>query len=278
VGEPEVQHERPAVGADHDVARLEVAVDDVLLVGVVDGVGDVAQRLERLAELQLQAAQGAALDVLHHDEAAAVLLGHAVDRDDVRMGQARRRERLAREAFGRPFLVGRRHGQLDRDPPAETGIPGLPHLADAPLPQPRHADEFRQATVGFRQHGHDLRRHRAVGTEKRVILAVDLGLEFPDALDADALPAEQVLDVDLPGDLVLGKEAGADGAAPEAAVLRSAQHAPQPPREIGVLSAFDHYEPPNSASHSWDRSSGLPTDSQRIDRTALRNSSRLRVR
>ena len=45
----EVHEVRLALGVEHDVARLEVAVDDAGLVGVLEGVGDLRAELGRLA-------------------------------------------------------------------------------------------------------------------------------------------------------------------------------------------------------------------------------------
>ena len=254
-------------------------MDHPVVVGVMDGRRHVAHRLERPAQLQLHPAQRPPLHVLHHDEAAAVLLGDAVDRDDVRVRQARGRQRLAREALGGLLRVGRGHRELQRDPAAQAGVPGLPHLADAALTQARDTDEFRHPALGLAQHRRDLGGHGAVGTEERVVLAVQVVLEFLHAFRGDAFGAEELFDADRPGKVLLGEKPGANGEASEVPVLRAAEDAAQAAHQVErSLLAFRHYAPPNSASHSCERSSGLPTDSQRIERTALRNSSRLRVR
>ena len=46
----EVEHLDGAVGADLDVARLEIAMDDALLVRGVERVGDLPRDAERLVE------------------------------------------------------------------------------------------------------------------------------------------------------------------------------------------------------------------------------------
>ena len=43
LGQAEVGHERRSGRVDQDVRRLQVAVQDAVLVGVVDGAGDVEQ-------------------------------------------------------------------------------------------------------------------------------------------------------------------------------------------------------------------------------------------
>ena len=40
-GEAEVSDERVTVGGEEDIARFEVAVEDTVLVGVMDGAADI---------------------------------------------------------------------------------------------------------------------------------------------------------------------------------------------------------------------------------------------
>jgi hypothetical protein len=49
VGEPEIQHLHLAVGGQHDVRRLQIAMDDPFLVRRLDGVDDLAGDAQRLA-------------------------------------------------------------------------------------------------------------------------------------------------------------------------------------------------------------------------------------
>ena len=100
LGEPEVEHLDPALGRDLDVGGLQVAVDDAVLVRL----------LERLRDLERDAGgllhrDGAALDAvgervagdqLHHQRGGALALLEAVDRRDVRMVE--RGEHLASRA------------------------------------------------------------------------------------------------------------------------------------------------------------------------------------
>ena len=75
-GDAEVEEFDGAVGGDEDVAGLEVAVDDEVLVGVLDGGRDLAQ--EREARAQGEAVGGGvggdgdAVDVLHDEVRLAV--------------------------------------------------------------------------------------------------------------------------------------------------------------------------------------------------------------
>ena len=116
----------------HQVPRLDVAVDDPLLVGVVEpgarldadldrGVG--AEAALRLQELRARAA----LHVLHDDEVALLVDAGVVDLDDVGVDQLRDGERLAAEAGDELLVVGEVLGQdLHRDR-------ALEHLVDRPV-------------------------------------------------------------------------------------------------------------------------------------------------
>ena len=50
LGETEVEHLHRAVGADLDVRRLEIAMDDALLVRRLERVGDLPRDRQRLGE------------------------------------------------------------------------------------------------------------------------------------------------------------------------------------------------------------------------------------
>ena len=85
LAEPEVGEVRPGVAVEDDVRRLEVAMDDAHLVGVVDGVGDRLEDLDGLAQAQAALALDAGLEVgsvdqAHRDEQDAVGLARGVDR------------------------------------------------------------------------------------------------------------------------------------------------------------------------------------------------------
>ncbi len=73
----------------HDVARLQVAMDDRLGVGCRQGVGDLDAITQRLVQRQNaffhSRRQGLALDVLHHQISAAFMLANVVKAADVGM-------------------------------------------------------------------------------------------------------------------------------------------------------------------------------------------------
>jgi hypothetical protein len=136
LGQPPVDDRGLAELADDHVRRLEVAVDDLLAVGVGDGVGDrddvrdqrhplahavgrLDQRLERPASDQLHGVEGRAVGP------ASGLM----DRDDAGVLEARGDQRLAEEAgLGRRAAVQQ---LLDGDRPAELEVAGPHHAAEA---------------------------------------------------------------------------------------------------------------------------------------------------
>jgi hypothetical protein len=104
VGDAEVGHHRLA-GLEEDVLRLDVAVDDPVAVGVGEGREDVAGDLERVLQReQLLASepvpQRLALHVGHGVPELAGRFAGVMDREDVRMLQARGESDLAQKALG----------------------------------------------------------------------------------------------------------------------------------------------------------------------------------
>ena len=104
-GDAEVGQQHPTAGCDHDVAGLDVAVDEARLVGVIERRGDTGSDVAR--ELGAQAllvvehlAQRLAVDELHDDRLAPFGLEHVVHRDDVRMVQTGGRDSFSPEPFG----------------------------------------------------------------------------------------------------------------------------------------------------------------------------------
>ncbi len=131
---------RAEVGREQDVRRLEVAVDDPRLVGVLhgererrDGPRHVVRRHRTGREA---VGKRAPLDELHRQIRHAVDPPDVVDRHDVRMPEPRRRLRLAAEPRGALAADQRRGADLlQRDQPAQGELPrpvddAHPALAD----------------------------------------------------------------------------------------------------------------------------------------------------
>ena len=124
---------RPSVGEQH-VAGLHVAVHDALLVGVVQGLGDVGRDTNRLALRERPVALDArgerlAVDELHDDGRRLSGVVDVVDADDHRVRQACRGARLRDQALprgdiGQEVRVEPLHGHR----PIELLVAGAPHL------------------------------------------------------------------------------------------------------------------------------------------------------
>ena len=136
-GDPEVRDHHVRVAVEQEVRRLDVAVDDALLVRAVErdsGLGEPLQRLSgRDAALAEPIVDGAAVEVLHDDVRLLPVLADVEDRDDVRRArEPRGGQRLAPEA--RAHLLFRRMAlgeELDGDFPLEDGIRRAVDLAHA---------------------------------------------------------------------------------------------------------------------------------------------------
>ncbi len=123
VGDAEVGELAAARGRDHHIGRLDVAVDDAVLLRVVERVGhlrgDLRRRGERGArQLAQHLLQRASLEQLHRDVGHAGVLADVEDGDDIRMVEAAGRARFAQEALAHLVQdLGRqlRQQRLDRD-------------------------------------------------------------------------------------------------------------------------------------------------------------------
>ncbi len=161
--EPEVHDLGRPVGADHDVAGLEVAVDDAARVRGREPLRDLCGQVERLIELEPSGheplAQAAVAQVLHRDVRDASGLADVVNRDDVRMVEGGRGPRLPAEAFGvRPplQLAGE---DLQRHVPFEPWVASAIHAAHPPFADER--DDLVGPQPGSRAVLRRFARHRA---------------------------------------------------------------------------------------------------------------------
>ena len=101
-GDPEVEHLDLPLGRDHDVAGLDVAVDDSgrmsggQRAGHLLGDADGTWRLER-ALIAQDRGEVSALDILHHDVARGSVGAGVEHGHDARIADPRGRTRLALE-------------------------------------------------------------------------------------------------------------------------------------------------------------------------------------
>ena len=129
LGQAEVGDVRFILAVEQNVRRLQVAMDDPMPVGMMDGPGDAAPIDRRVPAgdrpARQLAGQADPLDELHREEVLPIDLADLEDRDDVRVLQPRRRLGLGAEPLD--VLVVRepaRQDHLERHDPAQVHLPG----------------------------------------------------------------------------------------------------------------------------------------------------------
>jgi hypothetical protein len=139
LGDAEVAELHFAATRDHDVRRLDVAVNDAAEVGVLEGARDAERDDERDVRRQAlrladQLADVLAVDVLEDHVRLAVLHDEVVDADDVLVLERRERARLAVEALGHVAVVrDLREHHLDGDGAPERRLGAVEDLGHAAL-------------------------------------------------------------------------------------------------------------------------------------------------
>ena len=128
---PEV-HEHDAAGPlPHDVLRLDVAVKQTSFVYGRDSAAQIDADERRLrwfhdAACGQEPTEGESVDEFHREANDAVVLIHPMNRDHVRMPNAREETPFANDLCS-PLRVTK---QLERDPPLECAIPREIHRAE----------------------------------------------------------------------------------------------------------------------------------------------------
>jgi hypothetical protein len=132
--QPEVEHFDRSVSGDLDVARLQIAVDDSLVVRGLERRRDLSRQAQRFVERQPRGRTRAlgehlgkrlAFDQFHHQ----IIRSDVVQRADVWMIERGDRARFALEALAETLV-----GELDGDVASEPGIAGSIHDAHAASP------------------------------------------------------------------------------------------------------------------------------------------------
>ena len=123
----EISYLRLAPGIEHDICRLDVAVDDILPVRFGEPCGNLHGDVDRLLEGQRAIGdlfpEALAFYILHRDERLSVLLVDLEDRTDIRMIESGGRLRLADEAFPGLLVTGELPGKkLERYGAAQLRI------------------------------------------------------------------------------------------------------------------------------------------------------------
>ena len=148
--EAEVHELRLLVAGPHRVGGLDVAVHDLLLVGVGERLADLHEHVQDARGRNRAAAAEDLLEcrplhVLHRDVVAARLLAGVVDRDDVRVVEFRGGLGLAHEVRDRLGVLGQRLGQdFEGDQSVEHGVLDL---VDDAHPAPTELPDDLVATV-----------------------------------------------------------------------------------------------------------------------------------
>ncbi|MCI0681723.1 MAG: hypothetical protein L0Y71_06440 [Gemmataceae bacterium] len=140
-GQPEVGNVRLAPGIEQDVARLEVAVEDAVLMGVMDRPRHLGQQRDRglrvSDKLRRAPRQADAVDQLHAEVVLPFVFTDFIDRHNVRVVEIGRRFRLAMKPFD-VGVAGQVAGEdhLQRNDAVETGLSSFvdhPHAAAGDL-------------------------------------------------------------------------------------------------------------------------------------------------
>src|SRR6185437_10840277 len=142
VRDAEIGDERtPRVLLEQNVVRLHIAMDHAAPVRVGEGPRHLAQETRGGGDVDGTArahalAERFPFDVRHHEEDEAARLAYAVDGDDVRVRELRRRARLAQEALAISGARGERRGkELDLDESLELDFAREVHNAHATAAQ-----------------------------------------------------------------------------------------------------------------------------------------------
>src|SRR5688500_11933004 len=150
-GDAEVDEVSEVGPGDQDVGRLDVAVQDAMAVGVGESLGYLCDQGDGAAGIQPTSSddlvEACAVDETHVDVEPAVTLAEVVNRNDVRVLEARRAVRLSAEP-STEVLIARDIGwkELERHGAATTSIERPVNLAHPASPEealeavgPQHA-------------------------------------------------------------------------------------------------------------------------------------------
>ena len=135
--ESKIHQRRVPVGRQHDVGRLDVAVNHAAAVSKIKRAGDLTQNLHRLrqrhgAVILEPLIEGLAFQEFHDDVVIPIVFAHVVNRDHIAMMQLGRHNRLAVEAADEIIIEGKlRRQHFDGNDTLQQGIEALKDHAHA---------------------------------------------------------------------------------------------------------------------------------------------------
>ena len=132
LGQTEVGDAHLTQGVQEDVGGLDVAVEDALVMGVLQGIADLLDDLDRLAGGERGVAdeflEVGAVHELHEEVEQVIPLAEVEDGDDVGMLEPCQGLRFTLEAQGEVGVMLRGAGEdLERHIAIEPGLPGVIH-------------------------------------------------------------------------------------------------------------------------------------------------------
>ena len=136
-------HQLRAAFRQHDVARLQIAMNDPRPMRGIERLAhfhaDPHGLLQRNRTAPQPVGQRFALEILHHQKIDALLVAHVIQRADTRMIQRRNRARLAVESLSQLWVRGKMLRQdLDGHFAAQPRVAGAIHFAHTARSQRGH--------------------------------------------------------------------------------------------------------------------------------------------
>jgi hypothetical protein len=129
--ESEIEHLNDAVGRDHNVGRLQVAMRYALVMGRLQRFEDLPGILQRSVD-RLRNGQRGAIDQLHHQGAHRSVFLDAINMRDIWMIERRQDLCLALKSHHALGIMRESGGQdFDRYVTIELGVSGAVHLSHA---------------------------------------------------------------------------------------------------------------------------------------------------
>ena len=182
--EAEVEQLR-AAGRQHDVGGLQIAVNDSMTMGVVEGTGHLRGVRQRLGDRQWSSHEARrerlAFETLHDQKLGLLVATDIVKCADVRVRKGGYGHRFTREASAHSLIECASWWEdLDGDGAIEARVGGTEHLTHATSPEAR-VDAIRtKAIAGTDRTLTEQRRHRSPhgAVEDRYAIVVEQRLDF----------------------------------------------------------------------------------------------------